>query len=239
MLLAKYYDYLIDWSARLAREIPFLAELIPGKRVLVAACGTGGHLPALAAAGFEVTGIDSDAEMVEIARSKSACRVEQLALEDCLRLGQNFAAVLCLGNVLPNLPEPGRMETAIAQMHAVLAPGGVCFTQNLNYDRRWREKARFFPLLSGRKGKEEIVLFKFADYGESYIDFHTAFVSRPAADSRWTSTVESSRQRPVFQQDLERACRLAGFRELRAWGSYGGEPFDIERSSDLLLAAWK
>jgi SAM-dependent methyltransferase len=239
VLLAKYYDYLIDWSARLAREIPFLTQRIPGKRVLVVACGTGGHLPALQAAGLEVAGIDSDAEMVEIARSKCDCRVEQLALEECSRLGQSFDAVLCLGNVLPNLPEPGRMEMAIAQMRAVLAPGGMFFSQNLNYDRRWREKERFFPFLSGRKGEQEILLFKFADYGESHIDFHAAFFSRPAAGSRWQSTVESSRQRPVFQQDLESACRLAGFREWRAWGGYGGEPFRIERSSELLLAAWK
>lgn len=239
MLLAKYYDYLIDWNVRLAREIPFLTRLIPGKRVLVAACGTGGHLPALEGAGFEVAGIDSDAEMVEIARSKGAIRVERLTLEECSQLDQRFDAVLCLGNVLPNLSEPGRMEKAIAEMYDVLVPGGVFFTQNLNYDRRWREKTRFFPLLAGRKGEEDILLFKFADYGDSWIDFHTVFFSRPAAGSRWTSTVETSRQRPVFQEDLESACRLAGFRKSQAWGGYGGEPFDAERSSDLLFAAWK
>ena len=159
MLLAQYYDCLVDWNKRLGRELPFLKRLIPGRRVLVAACGTGGHLPALAQAGFDEAGIDSSAEMGEAARLKGAGRVEQMPLERCSGLGRSFDAVLCLGNVLPGLSEPN---------------------QNLNYDRRWREKTRFFPLLSGRRV--------------------------PATGNM---------------------------------GCYGGEPFDIERSGDLLLAAWK
>ncbi len=238
MLLARYYDCLVNWPARLAREIPFLQKLIPGRRVLVAACGAGGHLPALEDAGFEVTGIDAGAEMVEASRAKGAGRVEQLRLEQCSQLGRRFDAVLCLGNVLPGLAEPNQMETAIAEMHAVLDPGGVLFTQNLNYDLRWREKARFFPLLSGRRGEEEVILFKFADYGSSYINFHTVFLTRQGAEP-WRSAVETSRQRPVFRKDLENACRLTGCRRLEIWGGYDGEPFDLERSSDLLLAAWK
>ena len=237
MLLARYYDCLVDWNARLAREIPFLKSLIPGPRVLVAACGTGGHLPALAAEGFEVLGIDADPAMVEAARSKGPA--EQRRLEECSRLGRTFDAVLCLGNVLPGLAESNQMESALAEMHAALASGGVFFTHNLNYDRRWREKTRFFPLLSGRCGQEEVILFKFADYGGSHIDFHAVWVVRAELAGAWQSTVETSRQRPVFRKDLENSCRLLGFRRLEAWGSYAGEPFDPDRSSDLLLAAWK
>ena len=238
-MLARYYDVLVDWDRRLQRELPFLQKLIAGRRVLVAACGTGGHLPALAAAGYEVTGIDADAAMVEAARAKGAGRVERMALERCSELGQNFDAVLCVGNVLPNLAAPSQMETAISEMYAVLAPGGVLFTQILNYDRRWKEKTRFFPVLSGRKGDEEVILFKFADYGGSHLDFHTVFLVRQGGAGGWDSTVETTRQRPVFQKDLENTCRATGFGKLETWGGYGGEPFDVQRSSDLLLAAWK
>lgn len=236
MLLARYYDALVNWDRRLAREVPFLKRILPGPRVLVAACGTGGHLPALAREGYEVLGIDADPEMVRLARSKGG-RVEHVRLEECSRLGANFDAVLCLGNVLPNLADPNQMELAISEMSKVLAPGGLFFTQNLNYDKRWREKARFFPVLSGRIGDEEVILFKFADYGGSYIDFHAVFLLR--GDDGWESTVETIRQRPVFRRDLENACRLSGFRGLEAWGSYGGDGFDLQESPDLLLAAWK
>jgi SAM-dependent methyltransferase len=232
-MLARYYDVLVNWERRLRREMPFLKNLIPGRRVLVAACGTGGHLPALQAEGYEVTGIDADAAMVESARAKGG-RVELLRLEECSVLGANFDAVLCLGNVLPGLD----LNSAIPEMYQVLAADGVFFTQNLNYDRRWREKTRFFPLLSGRREDEEVILFKFADYGGSWIDFHAVFLTR-RGDGPWASAVETTRQRPVFRKDLENACRLTGFRKLQTWGGYGGEQFDVERSSDLLLAAWK
>lgn len=238
-MLARYYDVLVDWDRRLRRELPFLKKLVTGRRVLVAACGTGGHLPGLAAEGYEVTGIDADPAMVEAARARGVGQVKQMTLEQCSRLGGTFDAVLCLGNVLPNLAAPQQLETALAEMHGVLAPGGVFFTQNLNYDLRWREKTRFFPVLSGQQGDEEVILFKFADYGGSYIDFHAVFLVRQGGAGRWESTVETTRQRPVFQRDLENACRRIGYRKLETWGGYGREPFDVQRSSDLLLAAWK
>ena len=68
---ASYYDAAIDWKKRLARELPLLAELArqaEGK-VLVPACGTGGHVVALAQRGFEVLGFDAD-DMVEVARRR-------------------------------------------------------------------------------------------------------------------------------------------------------------------------
>ena len=238
-MLARYYDLLADWPRRLAREIPFLRRLLPGRRILVAGCGTGGHLPALLAAGYDVTGIDSDASMVDVARARGEGRVHHLSIERCSSLGSVFDAVLCLGNVLPGLSVRGQLEAALAEIHAVLAPGGVFFTQNLNYDLRWRQKNRFFPLLSGRHGEEEIVLFKFADYAGSHLDFHTVFLVRPDPAAAWEQTILTTRQRPVFRQDLENACRLAGFSRLESWGGYAGEPFDPNRSHDLLLAAWK
>ena len=64
---AAYYDVVIDWKKRLARELPLLTDLArqgDGK-VLVPACGTGGHVVALAEQGFEVLGFDADADMVE------------------------------------------------------------------------------------------------------------------------------------------------------------------------------
>jgi hypothetical protein len=143
--------------------------------------------------------------------------------------------VLCLGNVLPGVG----LNAALSEMYRVLTAGGVFFTQNLNYDRRWREKARFFPVLSGRLEDEEVILFKFADYGGSWIDFHAVFLVRRGEAVRWEATIETTRQRPVFRKDLENACRLAGFRKLQTWGGYEGEPFDAAQSHDLLLAAWK
>jgi len=72
--LAEYYDCIINWEKRLAREMPLLEELArrAGRRVLVPACGTGGHVVALAERGFAVLGFDADADALAVARVRIA-----------------------------------------------------------------------------------------------------------------------------------------------------------------------
>ena len=62
------YDRFVDWSARLAYELPFFERLFSRygvRRVLDAACGTGHHAIALAERGYEVVGADLSRAMIE------------------------------------------------------------------------------------------------------------------------------------------------------------------------------
>ncbi len=287
--LARYYDALVDWEKRLAREMPLLRQILaqaPSKKVLIAGCGTGGHVIALAKEGFEVIGIDSDPAMVEAAQKKLDAaiadinraslgrvgihpdmpggprapqtlrtRVELCAIEECTRLGQRFGAALCLGNTLPNLSAPGQLEAALRALYELLLPGGIFFSQNLNYDKRWREKTKWFPLLSGRTEDEEVILFKVAEYGSDFLDFHTVFLTRSIGiypdmsrsvgiglEARhslpgacWSYRVNTSRQIPLFQEDLGALLKRIGFEIVSSWGDYCGAPFDARESNDLLL----
>src|SRR5512142_3382471 len=70
--LAPLFDVMTDWEARLASEGPFLRALLEqqgARRVLDAACGSGGHALALARWSYAVTGADSSAGMVRIAEA--------------------------------------------------------------------------------------------------------------------------------------------------------------------------
>ncbi len=297
--LARYYDVLVDWEKRLAREIPLLRKIlaeVPRNRgigthpdmhvglkpdnpnVLVAGCGTGGHVVALAREGFEVVGIDSDPAMVEVAQKKLDAaaaairraegppwrtRVELCAIEESARLGERFGAALCLGNTLPNLSAPGQLEAALRALYEVLLPGGIFFTQNLNYDKRWREKTKWFPLLTGRTDAEEVILFKVAEYNREFLDFHAIFLvrpvalrpaaagsgqasdastslsagRRPSAQQEWEYRVNTSRQIPLFHEELGALLKRIGFEIVSSWSDYSGAPFDAQSSSDLLLVA--
>jgi len=113
---ATYYDAVINWEKRLARELPLLVELArqAGGRVLVPACGMGGHVVALAQQGFDVLGFDADEGMVETTRRKikaaaaaisaASGKAEALLLtmEDANPLRAEFGAAFCLGNPLPD-----------------------------------------------------------------------------------------------------------------------------------------
>ena len=250
---AKYYDCVINWEKRLAREMPLLEELArrAGRRVLVPACGTGGHVVALAERGFSVLGFDADADALSVARARIASHeksiaaaqgealVMQLTMEEAGQLGPNHDAVFCLGNALPGLSSPGQLRTAFEGMAAALRPGGIFFTQNLNYDRRWREKTRWFPVLSGETADEEVLLVKFADYEAEFINFHVMFLSRQKSGGKWESVVKTSQQIPLFRARLAELLTQVGFDKLNVWGDYRKSPFDPEKSTDLIILAEK
>lgn len=251
--LAPYYDCVIDWEKRLAREMPRLVELAreAGSRVLVPACGTGGHVVALAERGFRALGFDADEDTLQVARKKihssaysiaaagGEARVMRLTMEESATLTPRYDAAFCLGNALPGLSELGQLLTGLQGIAGALRAGGIFLTQNLNYDRRWREKAHWFPLLSGETPEEEVLLVKFADYEAEFINFHAMFLARKKPSGKWQSCVKTTRQIPLFQQELTHLLRQAGFGNLRLWGDYGNLPFDPEKSNDLIVVAEK
>ena len=247
---ATYYDAVIPWERRLAREMPLLEKLgrSAGSRVLVPACGTGGHLVALGQRGFRVLGFDSDAAAVEFARRRIAtasdsitaaggeARVELLSMQDARRCGPIYDAAFCLGNALPGLSGSGQLHAALQGIAEALRPGGTFFTQNLNFDLRWKERAHWFPLLSGETPEEEVLLVKFADYQAEFMNFHPVFLVRAKPRGKWQAHERINRWIPLFRDRLADLLREAGFGNLRFWGDYNQSPFHPEKSNDLLVA---
>jgi SAM-dependent methyltransferase len=248
---AKYYDCVVPWEKRLKREIPLLEELAreAGGRVLVPACGTGVHVVALAARGFDVLGFDIDEDALVLARAKLAAEEGAIAAisgKAALRaldmaasgmLGQAFDVAFILGNALPGISAPGALGAALAGVAGALRPGGVVFTQNLNYDLRWREKTQFFPVLAGQTEDEDVLLVKFADYGADVINFHGMYLVRPRAGGAWQSHTRSSRHVPLFRDQLADILGAAGFADFDFWGDYARSPFDPQKSNDLIVMA--
>jgi SAM-dependent methyltransferase len=251
--LAAYYDAVINWEKRLAREMPLLVELArtAGPRVLVPACGTGGHVVALAERGFKTLGFDAAEAPLEIAQGKiraaessiaavgGAAHVMQLRMEEAAGLRPLCDAAFCLGNALPGLSAPAQLLSALCGVASALRAGGIFFTQNLNYDRRWREKVQYFPVLCGETPEEEVLLVKFADYEAEFINLHALFLARPKAGGAWQSQVRTSRQIPLLRPRLAELLGQAGFGKLRFWGDYAKSPFSEAESSDLIVLAEK
>jgi SAM-dependent methyltransferase len=251
--LAQYFDAVIPWEKRLAREMPLLEEVArkAGRGILVPACGTGGHVVALAERGFDVLGFDIDADALEIARGKidaateavtaagGKAEVARLGMDRAAELGTSFDSAFCLGNALPSMSAPGQMLAALRGVAGALRPGGVFFTQNLNFDLRWREKTPLFPVLSGTTENEEVLLVKFADYDAELINFYGVFLSRPKSGGAWQSQVRTSRWLPLFRDRLLDLLSQAGFADFVCWGSYANAPFDAVKSHDLLVYAQK
>jgi len=250
---ATYYDAVINWEKRLAREMPLLEELArqAGGRVLVPACGTGGHVVALAQQGFDVLGFDTDVGMVEftlrrietaasaITARHGKAEVRLLTMEGAADLLAEFDAAFCLGNALPGLSTEGQLLAALRGVSGALRPGGVFLTQNLNYDLRWTQRIGQFPLLAGETPREEILLVKVAEYHADYINFHAMFLARDKPNGKWQANARTSRQIPLFQKLLTDLATQAGLGDFTFWGDFAHTPFEIEGSHDLILAAQK
>jgi SAM-dependent methyltransferase len=251
--IAEYYDAVINWQNRLAREIPLIEELArqAGGRVLVPACGTGGHVVALAQRGFDVLGFDADAGMVEFTRRRIAAAADAIAaghgkaevsllkMEDAASLPAKFGTAFCLGNSLPGLSAEGQLLAALRGIAAALLPDGIFLTQNLNFDLRWQQQISEFPLLSGETPREELLLVKVAEYHTAYLNFHAMFLAREKPAGKWVCHTATSRQIPLFQSALNEAAAQAGFGDFISWGDFARTPFDPQVSNDLIFTARK
>jgi SAM-dependent methyltransferase len=110
-------------------EASMCASLVPaGARVLDAGCGTGRVAIRLAELGYDCVGIDSDASMLDEARTASADVVWLLRdladISELEELGAPFDLIVAAGNVIPLLA-PDTEARVIAGLAARLKPGGL------------------------------------------------------------------------------------------------------------------
>ncbi|MCB9898393.1 MAG: class I SAM-dependent methyltransferase [Planctomycetes bacterium] len=149
------YRRLVAWEKRIAREGPWLRELLeaaPDRSVVDLGCGTGEHTAFFADLGARAVGIDSSLAMIAAACEHEAEGRGRFVLGDALDArallsGQApFGLALCLGNMLPHIEEDATLREFLAAVRGVLRPGGLLLVQLLNYRRILERGERFLPL---------------------------------------------------------------------------------------------
>lgn len=264
--LAESFDVMTDWKSRLAFEMPFLEATLKrfnAKSVLDCACGTGWHAIELARRGYRVAASDISAAM--IARAKENAQRENVPAELQVAGFQNlretftekFDAVLCLGNSFVHVLDDNAALDSLRNMRECLRDGGVLVMHNLNYDKRWKEKPRWFAVNSGMLNGSETLIWRFADYGEerrtnnelgtaksqfsitnyqSRITFNIALFTKSDSGA-WSVQVQSTPQRPYHKLEIGDLLIKAGFRDLEFYGDLQGKLFEVEKSGDSVIVA--
>jgi SAM-dependent methyltransferase len=240
---AEWYDRSIDWAARISREIPILTDIFgpPGRGgILDAGCGTGHQACALAKKGYRVVAADISSEMLDVARRharttgadvKSVCTPYASFRET---LGGGFDGIYCLANSLAAAGTCDAVAQAIQQFAACLCPGGRLFVQILNFAAMRGE----IPCIRGPRvtnvdGCEYVSLRQF-HFVEDGCQVTNVTIWRQAG---WRYHAQSRTLYPISRDELRTWCRDCGLRIDAEWGSYAREPFDIDRSADLIVAA--
>jgi SAM-dependent methyltransferase len=128
--IAPVYD---DFTAHHDYEL-WLGNLLPqlrrhglsGRRLLDVGCGTGKSFLPMLERGWEVTGCDISAAMLELARAKVGDRARLLVadMRDLPRLGE-FDLVWALDDAVNYLLSGEELRRALTGMRANLVPGGL------------------------------------------------------------------------------------------------------------------
>lgn len=124
------FDELASSGAEVHGEAALVAELTLGPRVLDGGCGTGRVAIELHRRGFDVTGVDLDPAMLDVARAKAPDLTWHLTdLSDLTDLAgpsidEPFDTVVLAGNVLIFVA-PGSEARTVARCRSLLAPGGL------------------------------------------------------------------------------------------------------------------
>jgi SAM-dependent methyltransferase len=241
------YDRFVNWTARLAAEMPFIEGqlgAVGALRVLDSACGTGMHAIALARRGYAAAGADLSAAMIERARANAAAaavpaRFEAAGFGELAPVfgRRAFDVLLCLGNSLPHLLTDAELAAALGDFAACLRPGGLLLIQNRNFDAVLARRERWMEPQTHREGEAEWLFLRFYDFDpDGLLTFNVVTLRREGTDP-WTQRVAATRLRPLRQGEALAALAGAGFVNMPCYGDMASAPFDPEASGNLVVAA--
>lgn len=239
---AERYDLSINWDARLAREIPVLREAFGpagAGGILDAGCGSCRQAIAVAQAGYTVAAIDASEEMTALARNRVAkagvnVAVERLKYDELAqRFGRRFDGVYCVGNSLAAAGSREAVRDAVANFARVLRPGGRLFIQVLNFPpMRAHYPCVRGPRVTEHDGVTSVSSRIFFFDGDRCL---VTNVTHEKSGSGWQQHARTGVLYPVTSAELTEWCRGERIVVDHLYGSHAREPFDPERSIDLIL----
>ena len=242
--LADRYDALIDWPKRLALEGPFFRQLFESHavhRVADVGCGTGRHAAMFHAWGLDVEGSDISSAMLnrcrELHGEDERLRWVQRSFLDSSPRQEPLDAVVCIGNSLALAGDMSCIERAVRTQVGRARPCGIGVIQVFNLwsieegPTQWQKVQRLdseqHPMALvkgihrvGNRGFIEIVETGLPESGVSFRAKSVSFVG-------------------IEVKALEIFLKNAGAEIVNVYGSYGGEPFDQEKSNDMIVVWWR
>lgn len=247
-LIAPFYD---AEHAHFTEDLDMymnFAEMCGGK-ILELACGSGRVLLPLAQEGYDITGVDTSAEMLKLAQHN--LEAEGVA-EHCTLVQQNMSqlhipqkfrmAFIALGS-FAHITARKAQQQALASIRAHLSPGGTFILDISNADARYMEELSGQVLHQGTWQTENgDFLTHFvspASSNERHLLEMTHFYDRHSQGGTVQRTVVTTYLYLFELGEIELLVEQAGFSIKDVYGDHDLNPFQLESPRLILVAEAK
>lgn len=242
---ARNYDSMINWTARIERELPLILDSLPKGKVLDLACASGRHSFALEKHGFEPFGIDISEGMIALAReiaAENGSRVrfinEDLTLPNLKKrlatagFPTSFEGAILLGNAIANMGSLQSARAVVENVRDLLKDGGRLVLHTINRPKR----PHYIAL---RQLNEQTIVQRImvpvndqphnVELNVNFIDVKTLNYSRQSVSPLYMFT-------KVEMDDL---LKNSGFEIVELFGGFGRETPSDEDGASLVWIAEK
>lgn len=247
------YINIIDWNARLKREIPVLKEIIDsldGSRslkILDIGCGPGMHLNNLVQnyTKFKFLGLDLNSEFIEYARNSIPSNLQQIEFKildflegDLSSLGR-FDFIYSLGNSLMLIWGDFGADSVFSRISHLTNSNGYLFFQILNSDkpRNGYKTSKIYQT----EDKVEYFTVKRFDPEEdgSYMNIEFITFYKTLSESKYNLEMHKNRWKMLSLGQLKEILTQNSFKIVEIWQNYKKEDFKPDQADSLLLLAKK
>lgn len=227
--LALYDDYLAERTASEVDHLEKLLHLRPPARILDLPCGQGRHAIELARRGYDVTGVDLSAYLLDVARGRaSRAGIAVRWLTGDMRepfQGETFDLITNLYTSFGYFADGADDRAVLNAAAQMVGPGGRFVLEVINGDRtvaRFQEREWFTV------GQAAVVESRLLDRGARRMVVERT-VSTPTDSETSVHAI-----RLYSGSELSTLLLAAGFARVVCYGDWSGEP--LKADSRLVLA---
>lgn len=215
-----YYDLLYrdkDYSGEVERVDHLLKEYGRGvKSVLEFGAGTGIHGALLVKKGYQMTGIELSASMVERAKKTSTFEIHQGDIRN-KKIPQKYDSVISLFHVMSYLRTNDDMIQCLKNAHEHLREGGI-FVFDFWYTPAVYEQK---PVVRVKRiENEQIRVIRTAepkiDFKNNTVDVHYTVFTQQKSETAWQKLEETHVMRHFSLSEIELFSAAVGFEILHA-----------------------